>query len=135
FGLLVGLGVLVGVWLLAWFMEREADVDRDLTYRFGFWVVVIGFVGARVTYVFTNWNQIHSVLDVVAVWKGGLQFAGGFLGGIAYAFWFIARHREIDRWRLLDGLGLALTARLAIGRFGRFAVGEPPGGRTRFSPG
>src|SRR2546421_10426841 len=114
---MVGLGVLVGVYLLAWHMERHG-LDRDTTSRFGFWVVVCGFVGARLTYVITNTNSIDSPLDVIAVWKGGLQFAGGFLAGVVYAVWWLRRHPVVDRWHILDGLGIALPAGLALGRGG-----------------
>jgi phosphatidylglycerol:prolipoprotein diacylglycerol transferase len=132
FGLLVGLGVLVGVWILALYMERTAGIDRDESYRFGFWVVVVGFVGARLTYVITNWSSLESPVDAIAVWKGGLQFAGGFLGGIALAVWWLRRNPHLDRWRLLDGIGLGLTAGLAIGRLGCYSVGEHLGGKTSF---
>jgi len=132
FGLMVGLGVLAGVWVLALYSERTAGIERDISYRFGFWLVVVGFVGARATYVITNWRDINSPLDVVAVWQGGLQFAGGFLGGIAVAVLWLRQNRDVDRWRLLDGIALALTAGLAIGRIGCYSVGEHLGGATSF---
>lgn len=132
FGLFVGLGVLVGVYLLALHMERTTGLDRDTTYKMAFWTVVIGFVGARLTFVATNWSDIHSPLDVVAVWKGGLQFAGGFIGGSIYATLWLRRHPAVDTWRMLDGVGLALVSGVAIGRIGCYSVGEHLGGKTSF---
>jgi phosphatidylglycerol---prolipoprotein diacylglyceryl transferase len=132
FGLLVGLGVLLGVYMMAVHMERTAGLSRDLTYSFGFWVVLVGFVGARLTYDITNYHNLSSPLDAIAVWKGGLQFAGGFLGGIAYTVFWLRQHRDIDRWHLLDGIGIALTAGLAVGRIGCYSVGEHLGGQTSF---
>ena len=91
FGLLVGLGVLVGIYILAAYMDRVAGVERDTTYRFAFWVVLIGFVVARLTFVITYFVCVDSRLDFVAVWKGGLYLAGGFIAGI---FVFVVWHRR-----------------------------------------
>ena len=49
------------------FVVRElglGGIERDVSYRFGFWVVVVGFVGARATYVITNWRDINSPLEL-----------------------------------------------------------------------
>src|SRR5947208_938184 len=75
FGVMVGLGVLIGAWLAARYIEQHTGVSRDDTYRLATRLVVAGVIGARITWDLSHTNQIHSVLDVVAVWKGGLQFS------------------------------------------------------------
>jgi phosphatidylglycerol---prolipoprotein diacylglyceryl transferase len=132
FGLLVALGVLFGVYMMAVHMERVGGVDRDTIYRFAVPVLVVAFVGARLTWVITNFRDIHSPLDVIAVWKGGLQFAGGFIGGTVMVVRWLRQHPDVHRWRFLDSVALSVTGGLAVGRIGCYSVGEHLGKSTSF---
>ena len=70
-----------------WFAGRYGErfgVPREETYRLATRLVVAGVIGARLTWDIANWDQIDDPIDLIAVWEGGLQFAGGF----------IARHRS-----------------------------------------
>lgn len=124
FGLMVGLGVLLGAWVAARFVESHTDVTRDETYRLATWMVIGGVIGARLTWVITHWSQIQSPLYVIAVWKGGLQFSGGFIVAVAIGFPTFRRWARTTRWLNLDGYALGLTIGLAIGRIGCISVGE-----------
>jgi phosphatidylglycerol:prolipoprotein diacylglycerol transferase len=66
------------------------------------------------------------------VWKGGLQFSGGFLEAIAVGLPSFRRWTRPQRWRLLDGMVLGLTVGLGIGRIGCYSVGEHLGGPSNF---
>lgn len=130
FGLMVGIGVLVGAWVAARYIEQRTETSRDDVYRLATWLVVAGVVGARLTWDVTHWSEIHSPLDLVAVWKGGLQFSGGFLAAVLVGMPTFRRWTRTVRWHNLDGYAFGLTIGLALGRVGCISVGEHFGSRS-----
>ena len=61
FGLMVGLGVLLGAWVAARYIEEHTGVVRDETYRLATRLVVGGVIGARIT-----WDLSHIEPDPLA---------------------------------------------------------------------
>lgn len=131
FGIMVALGVVAGITVAARLGE-EVGRPADDTISLGVKLVVAGVVGARLTWVLTHLDQIDSPLDVVAVWEGGLQFSGGFIGAVLVGLPVFLRWDRLTRWRMLDRCMLGLALGLAIGRIGCYAVGEHLGGLTSF---
>jgi phosphatidylglycerol:prolipoprotein diacylglycerol transferase len=131
FGLCVALGMVLGILLAARRNERFG-VARGETERVGFWLVVIGLVGARITWVLSNLESISSPVDVVAVWEGGLQFTGGLLAAAVAAPLLTRSWPKAQRWVFLDGAVLGLAVGQLVGRVGCYAVGEHLGGPTDF---
>ena len=131
FGLMVGIGVLIGAVLAAKYCERWG-VSRDTTYSLATRMVIAGVLGARLTWVVTHWDQIDSPIDVIAIWEGGLQFSGGFAAAVIFGFPTFRKWSRLTRWRSLDGYALGLTIGLAFGRVGCYSVGEHLGGPTDF---
>jgi phosphatidylglycerol:prolipoprotein diacylglycerol transferase len=124
FGVMVGLGVLVGAWVAARYIEQHTGVVRDETYRLATRLVVGGVIGARITWDLSHTDQIGSPLDVIAVWKGGLQFSGGFIAAVLIGFPTFRKWTRSVRWSNLDGYAYGLTLGLAFGRVGCTSVGE-----------
>jgi phosphatidylglycerol:prolipoprotein diacylglycerol transferase len=131
FGLMVGLGVLLGAWVAARYIEQHAEIPRDETYRMATRLVVAGIIGARLTWDVTHWDEIDSPLDLIAVWQGGLQFSGGFLAAVLVGLPTF-RQWKGKRWIALDGYAYGLTLGLAIGRIGCYSVGEHFGEESDF---
>ncbi|MGH9245022.1 MAG: prolipoprotein diacylglyceryl transferase [Acidimicrobiales bacterium] len=132
FGLMVGLGVLVGAWIAARVAQHEWGLPREDTYRLATRMVVAGVIGARLTWDITHWDQIENPLDLIAVWEGGLQFSGGFIAAVAVGVPTIRKWRRHVRWGVADSYLYGLTAGLAIGRIGCYSVGEHFGGESNF---
>lgn len=132
FGLLVGVGVLLGGWIAGRYIEARTDIPREETYRMATRLVVAGVIGARLTFVASHWSDVESPIDVIAVWKGGLQFSGGFLGAIIFGLPFFRRWDRRTRWVALDGYAYGLAIGLAIGRIGCYSVGEHFGSVSDF---
>lgn len=132
FGLMVGIGVLIGAWIAARYIEQRTDIPREETYRMATRLVVAGVIGARLTFVLSHLEQMDSPVDVIAVWEGGLQFSGGFLGAIVFGIPFFRRWDRRTRWIALDGYAYGLSLGLAIGRIGCYSVGEHFGSTTSF---
>ena len=131
FGLMVALGMIVGILVAARRNERFG-VPRGETERVGFWLVVLGLVGARLAWVLTHLELIESPVDVIAVWEGGLQFTGGFVVAALVAPLLTRSWPKGRRWVFLDGAVLGLAIGQMIGRIGCYAVGEHLGGETDF---
>jgi len=132
FGLMVGLGVLIGSYTAARFVESHTGVVRDETYRLATRMVVAGVIGSRITWDITHWSEIGSPLDLVAVWKGGLQFSGGFIAAVAVGVPTFRKWPKPVRWSNLDGYAYGLTIGLAFGRVGCTSVGEHFGSVSDF---
>ena len=132
FGLMVGLGVLIGAWVAGRYIENHAGITRDDTYRLATMLVVAGVIGARITWVITHFDQIDSPLDVIAVWKGGLQFSGGFIAAVLVGMPTFRKWTRAVRWSNLDGYAFGLTIGLAFGRVGCTSVGEHFGKLSTF---
>ena len=132
FGLMVGIGVLLGAWIAGKYLEERAGISRDETYRMATRLVVAGVVGARLTFVASHWEDVDSIIDVFAVWEGGLQFSGGFLGAIVFGIPFFRRWDRRTRWIALDGYAYGLSLGLGIGRIGCYSVGEHFGRTSDF---
>jgi phosphatidylglycerol:prolipoprotein diacylglycerol transferase len=132
FGVMVGIGVVLGAWLAGRYIEARTTITREETYRMATILVVAGIVGARLTWVLTHLEEIESPIDVIAVWEGGLQFSGGFLGAIIVGIPWFRRWDRRTRWIALDGYAYGLAIGLAIGRIGCYAVGEHFGSMSDF---
>jgi phosphatidylglycerol:prolipoprotein diacylglycerol transferase len=131
FGLFVALGVLVGAWLAARYVERFG-IDRDETYRVATWMVLAGIIGSRLTWAATHTDAIDNPIDVIAIWEGGIQFSGGFIAALIVGLPFFRRWTRLQRWRVLDGYALGLAIGLALGRVGCYSVGEHFGRTSDF---
>lgn len=132
FGVFVGLGMLVGA---AIFVRhgRRSGMDPERLGGLAWWILVAGFIGARLLYVVAHaGDYLSRPWAVVAVWEGGLEFSGGFLAAVAVVLWWLRRHPEVAGLRLADGVVLGLAPGLAIGRIGCYSVGEHLGGTTSF---
>lgn len=131
FGTMVGIGVVLGAWVAARYIERFG-VPREDTYRLATRMVVAGLIGSRVTWVLSHLDEIDNPIDVIAVWEGGIQFSGGFIAAVLVGFPTFRTWTPVTRWRSLDGYAYGLTIGLAIGRIGCYSVGEHFGRATEF---
>lgn len=131
FGAMAALGVVVGIQLLVRHVRRFG-LDEESIMSLAVRMVLFGFVGARVTYVLTHLDEMDSLLDPFAVWKGGLQFSGGFVFAVAYLLWWLRRHPDVARFPLADGFAYGLCAGLIFGRVGCYSVGEHFGRSSDF---
>jgi len=131
FGLFVAVGVLVGAWVAARYAE-EHGIARDVTYSLAMRMVVAGVIGSRITWVLTHLDRLDSPLDAFAIWKGGLQFSGGFVFAIIVGYPVYHHWNRLTRWHSLDGYAYGLSIGLAVGRIGCYSVGEHFGRLTSF---
>ncbi len=105
------------------------DIDTLLT-----WCVLGLIIGARMFAVVFWEPRYYSshVLEVFAVWRGGLSFHGGVLGVIV-AVWLFCRKKNYSFFEIGDIMIVPLALGQALGRFGNFMNSELFGPPTLLS--
>jgi len=115
YGLMIGLGVLVGAWVAS---KKDKKIWDCLV-----WVIGGGIIGARLYHVVDWWSYYSQHLSQIpAVWQGGMGIYGGILGGIL-GLWIYTRRREEPNLRflkMLDAGALGLPLGQAIARWGNY---------------
>jgi phosphatidylglycerol:prolipoprotein diacylglycerol transferase len=97
-----------------------ADMD-DLIV----WVALGVVLGGRIGYVlFYNFDiYLAHPAEMLAVWRGGMSFHGGFIGCLL-AILVFARRRGLDGLALLDVAAAVVPIGLFFGRIANFVNGE-----------
>lgn len=123
YGLLIGLGVLAGAWVAS---RKEPKIWDAIL-----WVIGGGIIGARAYHVIDLWSYYRiNLIEIPAVWHGGMGIFGGILGGII-GLWIYVRVVShpvcqdqatpgVEFRRLLDLAALGLPLGQAIGRWGNY---------------
>jgi phosphatidylglycerol---prolipoprotein diacylglyceryl transferase len=94
--------------------------ERELAEDMLFWVIIGGFIGARLYHVFSSigyyWQ--HPV-NIFEVWNGGLSIYGALIGGVL-TLWALQRIfvPKLGFLSMLDWLAPSLLLGQIIGRFG-----------------
>jgi phosphatidylglycerol:prolipoprotein diacylglycerol transferase len=120
YGLCIALGIAVATWLTGRELARKG-YDNALALDSLFFVVPLGFIGARVYHVATDYGLYADdpIPDVFAVWNGGLGIygavAGGFLGVLLFGW-----YRRISPLVFADAAAPGLILAQAIGRWGNY---------------
>lgn len=134
YGLLMVTAILVGTTIASKYIARKGQ-DPDDFWDMLLWVMIPGFIGARLYYVFIQSSDTASFLNnpgtILKVWEGGIHIFGAFiLGGIA--LWLFTRIRRLPTLIFLDAIGLASPIAQAIGRWGNFINQELYGPPTNW---
>lgn len=122
YGLMIAIGFLVGISVVKKLSVRNS-MDPEQIADLSFWLLMTGFLGARVLFIITRMDYfLSNPLDVFKVWEGGLVFFGGLITATAYAFWFFRKHR-LSVWKMIDVLSPGVVVAHAFGRIGCLAAG------------
>jgi phosphatidylglycerol---prolipoprotein diacylglyceryl transferase len=120
YGLCIALGIIVATWLTGRELERKG-YDGTLALDSLFFIVPLGFVGARAYHVITDYGLYSEdpFPGVFAVWNGGLGIYGAVIGGFLGLLIF-ARIRGISPLAFADAVAPGLVLAQAIGRWGNY---------------
>ena len=120
YGLCIALGIAAATWLTGRELARKG-YDNALALDSLFFVIPLGFIGARAYHVATDYGLYADdpFPDVFAVWNGGLGIygavAGGFLGVLLFSW-----YRRISPLAFADAAAPGLVLAQAIGRWGNY---------------
>ncbi|MBI5015739.1 MAG: prolipoprotein diacylglyceryl transferase [Deltaproteobacteria bacterium] len=122
YGLLVALGFASALWI-GGREARRYGIDAKEFQDLCFAILVSAVLGARLFFVLLEWRYFAANPgQILALWKGGLVFYGGFIGAALAAVWFVRRH-HLPLWDTADAIAPGLVLGQALGRVGCFFAG------------
>jgi len=128
-GVFAVLGILAAARLGLWLLAKDR-VDTSHAADVVVWMVLVGLIGARLLYVWENFQLFNGqLLRVFALTEGGISQWGGLFGAMAGALIWAWR-TKFPFWKLFDAGGAATMIGLAIGRIGDVINGEHHGTPT-----
>lgn len=109
---------------------KKYEYSKDFLFNLAFWVIIVGFISARLYYVLFNYKYyLNDPISIFKVWEGGLAIHGGLIGGfITLVLYCKKYHARI--LKITDMISLPLLLGQAIGRWGNFFNSEAHGGAT-----
>ncbi len=122
-------GIIIGIILLMR-EGKKYHYSKDFLFNLAFWVIIFGFIGARLYYVLFNYKMyLNNPISILKVWEGGLAIHGGIIFGfITLALYCKKYNARI--FKVTDMAAVPLLLAQAIGRWGNFFNGEAHGGIT-----
>ena len=125
YGFMMMIAFAAGI-LLACRRAERVGIAREAIMDIGLYSIVCGIVGARLAFLFTdyqmNWASEHPVLDMFAIWKGGLTFQGGLFLALAVNIWYLTS-RRLPAGKVADVFAPGVALGVGVGRLGCFLNG------------
>lgn len=121
YGVFVFLGV-ISAYLLSIKEAKRCGLNDEKFSDLVFWSIIFGFVGARVLYIFVEWQWfIHDPWAIILS-RSGFVFYGGVIGSSA-AFYIVSKRKGIGFLKAADIAALYIPLAHALGRIGCFFYG------------
>ncbi len=103
---------------------QRAGIAPDRVYDMAVWMVIAGLIGARLLYVWENYQLFAGAWQkAFYVTEGGISQWGGIFGALLGGYLWCRRH-GVDYRQVLDAAGPANALGFAIGRIGDIINGE-----------
>lgn len=122
YGFFIALGFLLAVAFIRYVAPQKQLLlvpMLDIT----FWAVLTGFLGARLFYIFTRWDEYRETPQrILQVWEGGFVFYGGVIFALPIVV-LLLKYYKIKVARALDVYAPALALAHSLGRVGCLSVG------------
>ena len=129
YGIIIGTGMLLGITLAARDAEQRG-IGEDTVYDFALLGIVCGVIGARLYYVFFQWDNYRgNLLEILNLRAGGLAIYGGVIGGILSLMFYCKRKKQ-NFLNLADSSILGVLVGQILGRWGNFFNAEAFGRYT-----
>lgn len=123
---------LIGYYLVVREFKRQKLSITFLNDYF-FYLVPIVIIGARLYYVIFEIEYYkENLIEIFAIWNGGLAIHGGLIAGILFTIYYTKKH-HINTLKLMDIVAPALILGQALGRWGNFFNQEAYGPATTLS--
>ena len=120
YGLMIGIGVLAALMYGAW-QAKVKKLSLDVVASLGILCVVLGFAGAKLLYILTDFATFLN--DPIGQLAGqGFVVYGGVIGG-AVAAYVYCRVKKVDFWQYFDLLLPGVALAQGFGRIGCLLAG------------
>ncbi len=132
YSFLILIGILIGIYLILK-EAKKFNLDRNEIFNICFYAIIIGIIGARVYYVLFNIHYYrYNLLEIFAVWNGGLAIHGGLIFGLITIILY-CKKKHLNFMRILDIIAPAVLLAQSIGRWGNFFNSEAHGFATSYT--
>jgi phosphatidylglycerol:prolipoprotein diacylglycerol transferase len=122
YGLAIALGLVVFVFLCLRNKTCQRIISTEKFIETVGLGLLAGLVGARLLYLLNSWHRMESVVDVFALWSGGLSVLGGIIAILLVIPWYL-KYIKVPVLPLLDVAALNAPLLHAISRLGCFMAG------------
>ncbi len=131
YGVIITFAIVLAV-LYVMFRAKQEHLLTDDVYDYALIVVPTAILFARLYYViFDPTPNYKTIIDVIAIWEGGLAIYGGIIGG-ALAVFCVCKWKKVYFARFADMICPAVMLGQAIGRWGNFMNAEAYGSVSKF---
>lgn len=112
---------------------RKFNFNNDFLFNLFFWIVIMGFIGARAYYVIFNFDLYkNDLISVFKIWEGGLAIHGGIIAGFITLVVYCKKYNA-RIFKVTDMATIPLIVGQAIGRWGNFFNQEAHGAATTYA--
>lgn len=119
YGIIIGIGMLLGVALAGKQIERFGE-KNDAVWDMAVYLLVFSVIGARIYYIVFSWDKYKGdLLAMLNLRKGGLAIYGGVIAGFTTLFAYCAI-KKINSLNMADACVCGLTLGQLMGRYGNF---------------
>ena len=103
---------------------KRDGIAPERVYDMAVWMVIAGLIGARLLFVWENYQLFEgNLIKIVQVNEGGISQWGGIFGALIGGYVW-CRRSNVDYRKVLDAAGVANALGFAIGRIGDVINGE-----------
>lgn len=129
YGIIIGLGMLAGIWIAQSDAKRRGQNPEDYI-DFALYAIICSIIGARLYYVAFAWDDYKdNLLQIFNLRAGGLAIYGGVIAAVI-TLWVFTRRRKLSFFSMADSGCIGLITGQIIGRWGNFFNCEAFGGYT-----
>lgn len=117
-----GLFIILAFFVISYLLLKKTEniISKEKIYGLIFSVLIGGFIGARLAYVFINFNYfIQNPVLIFEFWRGGMVSYGAIIGALLLALIYIKK-LKLNFWKVMDYSAPYLALGFSIGRIGCF---------------
>lgn len=122
FGVMLSLGIFAGLLVACYVAKRQGRYLEEVM-DLAFYAILGGILGARIWEVMFSWDYYsNNLLEIPAIWNGGISVQGSILGGLLAVIWYCRKYK-VPLLPMVDTLAPGVLVGQAIGRLGCFLNG------------
>lgn len=126
YGIIIACGVLAAFGV-TYITAKKKELNFDIIIDGFLWSFPLAIIGARVYYVAFEFENYHSIWDMINIRNGGIAIHGGLIAGLLTAYIF-TRVKKVNFFEYIDVVMPGVILAQAIGRWGNFMNQEAHGG-------
>ncbi len=119
--------LLLGIWVALSQIEKNSErfsLDKSFIYNLGFNALLIGLIGARITYFLTNpYLFIDNPLGIISLNLDLMYIPGGLLSALIFII-IISNRKEIPLLSILDGFSPGIAVFMIFYHLANFFSGN-----------